>query len=115
MQPLLEKRAYLENESKENHKTVEAFLRKIKTLKEEERRKSHKFDRDIKKIQKKQEHIKKKNEDIEKRKLFHFESLGKKMNEIRVKDKNISTFYPQIDKIDKTIEELKAQIQSLYK
>ena len=69
----------------------------------------------LKKFQKKQEHIKRKNEDIEKRKLLHFESLGKKMNEIRVKDKKINTFYTQIDKIDEIIKELKAEIQSLSK
>ena len=113
MQPLVEESAKLEKDSKENHKAVEAFERKIKALKEEEKRKNHRFEREIKKVQRKQEQIKSKNEDIEKRKLIHYENLGKKMNEVRVKDKAINDFYTQIDKIDETIKDLKEQIQGL--
>lgn len=115
MQPLVEESTKLEKDRKEDYKAVETFQRKTDALKEEEKRKNHRFERDIKKLQRKQENIKRKNEDIEKRKLVHFESLGKKMNEVRVKDKAINAFYTQIDKIDKTINELKEQIQSLYK
>ncbi len=113
MQPLVEERAKLDKDRKEDNKTVEAFERKIRALKEEEKRTNQRFERDIKKLQRKQEHIKNKNQDIEKRKLVHFENLGKKMNEVRVKDKAINAFYTQIDKIDKTIKDLKEQIQSL--
>jgi len=115
LKPFVEERTKLEKDGKENHKAIEAFERRIKALKDEERRQNHRFERDIKKFQRKQEQIKKKNEDIEKRRILQFESLGKKMNEIRIKDNKINGFYTQIDKIDQAIKELQTQIQSLFK
>jgi chromosome segregation ATPase len=110
---LVEKRLILEKERKILQEKCEEFDKKYKKIEEGGKKRIKEFRKEIKEWKKDRERLQEKIEDIEKKKEPLFERLGKKADETRVHQEELSLIYSQIDHSNERIRELEKQIKDL--
>jgi uncharacterized protein YoxC len=85
-------------------------MKKVDKEKKEQTRTLHK---EIKELEKSKQKVQKKIEEIAQKKEPLFESLGKIIDEVRVKHNKLAIFYSQIDRMSRNIQEIETNIQNL--
>ena len=110
---LRKERTEIAKEKEALQEMVELCERRIKEIEEAKNEQRHKFLREAQVWQRDKEKIHDQLREIVKQKEPLFESLGKLIDELRIDNELLDTFYSQIDKVDKRIREIERQIQSL--
>jgi len=104
----------LEKEREEIQKKIDESGEKIKRIEEEDKTRSHEFEKEIREWQKEKEKVQEKINEIEKLTEPLFECLGKVIDEHRIDHKEFVVIYSQIDRANKTIQDLIHQIETLH-
>ena len=85
----------------------------MKQIEKDKKEQTRKFQKEIKELRKSKQKVQKKIEEIVQQKEPLFESLGKIIDEVRVKHNKLAIFYSQIDRTNGNIQEIEANIQNL--
>ena len=85
----------------------------MKQIEKDKKEQTRKFQKEIKELKKSKQKVQKKIEEIAQQKEPLFESLGKIIDEVRVQHNKLAIFYSQIDRTNKNIQEIEANIQNL--
>ncbi|NIM58897.1 MAG: hypothetical protein GTO16_08150 [Candidatus Aminicenantes bacterium] len=113
LEQLREERPKLEKEIKELQRRINDCERTMKQIDKEKKEQTRSFHIETKELKKSKEKVQKKIEDIVLEKEPLFESLGKIIDEVRVKHSKLTIFYSQIDRTNRNIEEIETNIQNL--
>ena len=113
LQALRENKSAIEMEIEKFQKKIIESENKIKKIEKDKRELTRNFQKETKEWKKSKEKSQKKIKDIEKHKEPLFESFGKLINEHRVEDKKLASFYSQIDRTNKRIKEVEENIKNL--
>jgi chromosome segregation ATPase len=113
LEQLREERPALEKEMKGLQRRINDCERTVKQIDKEKKEQTRSFHKEIKELEKSKQKVQKKIEDIVLEKEPLFESLGKIIDEVRVKHSKLAIFYSQIDRTNRNIKEIETNIQNL--
>lgn len=110
---LREERPVLEKEIKKLQRVINDCERAIKKIDKEKKEQIRKFQKEIKELGKNKAKVQKKIKEFETQKEPLFGTLGSIINENRVERKKLTLLYSQIDRVDKSIQQIERNIQNL--
>jgi len=110
---LREGRPESEKEIKNLQRRINDCERTMKQIENDKKEQTRKFQKEIKDLGKSKQKVQKKIEEIAQQKEPLFESLGKIIDEVRVKHNKLAIFYSQIDRTNRDIQEIETNIQNL--
>jgi len=113
LEDLREERPALEKEIKNLHRRINDCERTMKQIEKDKKEQTRKFQKEIKELRKSKQKVQKKIDEIAQQKEPLFESLGKIIDEVRVQHNKLAIFYSQIDRTNRNIQEIEANIQNL--
>jgi chromosome segregation ATPase len=106
-------RLNLEQERKLQQGRMEENEKKLKKIEEGGKKRTKEFHKEIKDLKKNKDKTQERIQHIEKKMKPLFEWLGKRADETRINQEDLSSFYSQIDRSKGRIEEIEQQIRAL--
>ena len=110
---LVDKRLDLEKERKDHQEKIDDWDKKLKAIEEGGKKRIREFHIEIKEWKKNKEKLLEKIDHIEKKKEPLFVRLGKRTDETRENQQELSLFFSQIDRSNERIGDLEQQIKNL--
>jgi chromosome segregation ATPase len=110
---LVEKRGEFEKQRKEHEKSIEGIEKEISKIEHDKKHQTKEYQKEIKEWEKNQIKVSDRIQKLAKEREPLFESYGGLIERERVSDRELGTFYSQIDRVAARIREIEKQIEAL--